>query len=53
MFLGGVGWRGADPVGLGSGVAEVAGYDCDGGVCRILGGQDGGKLGVEGEEDRV
>jgi hypothetical protein len=41
-----------DPIGLGSGVAEVAGYDCYGLLFRLRGRQDSGwvELG-EREED--
>lgn len=44
--------RGADSVGLGSGLAGLAGDDCDGGVDRGGGGEGGGGVG-EGEEGEI
>lgn len=45
--------RRADPVGLGSRVAEVAGDHRDGGVCGVRGREGGGRVAGEGMEDQV
>lgn len=45
--------RGAHPVGLGSRVAEVAGYHRDGRVCGVRGREGGGRVAGEGVEGQV
>lgn len=47
-----VGRSGADTTGLGSGLAEVAGNDCYGGLCWISGGKICGRVCAKGKEDR-